>query len=215
MLNVFVTSGHVLASALALAFVTTSTRDSWDQPMTLFIIKMPSQYLPYALLLLTLICASPKAAMIQGTGLLAAYTYDLLTGLYPKSGIKRNWISTPAWMKRIFGTQAVVERPYGTVFAPASWGVDMSWKKFGPGRALDGRTVEVEGDSATEASHRPTGLALAALVVGSFLVFSTLIGMFLVYGVPDGWFSGVDVGKMLDSPRSGDVTPSPDSLKTT
>lgn len=140
-LNVLITGGQALAAPLALAFITSSTWDSWDQPVTLIVVKMPSQYLPYAFLLLALIMGSPQSAYVQATGVVAAHFYDLQTGLYPNSGIKRNLVSTPKWLKKMIGTQSVVERPYGTVFVPgpaqSAWGLDMSWKRFGPGHTCE------------------------------------------------------------------------------
>ena len=132
--------------------------------------------------------------MTQGTGLVAAHVYDLLTGLYPNFGIKRNLITTPGFLKKMFGTQSVVERPYGTVstgvVGEAAWGLDMSWRKFGPGRTLGG-----EG-SVTE-RQRPTGMVLAVMVMGGFLVVCGLLWYFFVlHGAPDGWLSGVDVGRL-------------------
>ncbi|KUJ18898.1 uncharacterized protein LY89DRAFT_706486 [Mollisia scopiformis] len=204
-LNLLITSGQRLASALALSFITTSTRDSWDEPMTLVILKMPSQYLPYALLLLTLILDSPQAAMIQATGLAAAYLYDLLTGLYPNFGIKRNLITTPGWVKKMFGTQNVVERPYGTASTPAAgetaWGLDLSWKRFGPGRTLG-------GEGSSEVRQRPRGCILAVLVTGAFLVICGLLGWFFFHGAQSGPLSIFGVDKLLSGkPPLGGADP--------
>ncbi|KAL5321529.1 hypothetical protein ACEPPN_009488 [Leptodophora sp. 'Broadleaf-Isolate-01'] len=191
-LNLFITSGQALASPLVLSFITTSVRDTWDQPITLFILTMPCQYLPYAFLLLTLILAGPQAALIQGTGLAAAHLYDLLTGLYPSSGIERNFLPTPTWLMKVFGTQDVVSRPYGTVVTgatgKAAWGLDLSWKRFGPGRTLGGEGAGAEAE-------RPKGLVLAAIVMGVFLVVCGISGYLFVYGTP-GWASGVDSGQL-------------------
>ncbi|TVY91781.1 Derlin, partial [Lachnellula willkommii] len=139
LLNLLFTYGDVFASPLALCFITSTTRDTWDQPMTLLVLRMPSQYFPYALVFLTLIVSSPDVAMIQATGVAAAHLYDFLMGLYPNFGIKRNLISSPGLVKRVFGTQTQVERPYGSAYMPgvageAAWGLDLSWKRFGPGR---------------------------------------------------------------------------------
>ncbi|KAG0650832.1 cDerlin-2 [Hyphodiscus hymeniophilus] len=196
----------VFAGALALAFITSAIRDSWDQPITFIIVKMPAQYLPWAILLLTLIIGGPQSAMIQATGLAAAYVYDFCTGLYPGLGVKRNLVTTPGWMKKVFGTQSMVERPYGTVSTgvtgKAAWGLDMSWKRFGPGRTLG------EEDSSAD-GQRPKGLVLAAMVMGGFLVVCGLLGYFFVmYGVADDWSSGVDVGSLA---RVGDKTATPET----
>jgi Derlin-2/3 len=158
---------------------------------------MPSQYLPYAILFLTLIMYSPQAAMVQATGLAAAHVYDLLTGLYPNFGIKQNWITTPALVKKMFGTQSVVERPYGTVVsggvaAQTPWGLDLSWKKFGPGRTLGGEGASVE-------RQRPRGFALAVMVMGGFLVLCLVVGLlFMQHGGFYSWFSGADGEKLVD-----------------
>ncbi len=210
LLNLLITSGHVLASPLALSFITTSTRDTWDQPLTFIVLKIPSQYLPYALLLLTLILISPHAALIQATGLAAAYLYDFSTGLYPNFGIKRNLISTPAWLKKIFGTQTTVDRPYGTLSLPGTgepaWGLDLGWQRFGPGRTLGG-----EGSSAGR--QRPRGCVLAVMVMGGFVVILGLVGFFLVpYGDLGVWFPSVDVGR-LASGRFGDKSVTSESIK--
>lgn len=194
-LNLFITSGHVLASSLALSFITTSVRDTWDQPITLFILTMPCQYLPYAFLLLTLIVAGPQAALIQGTGLAAAHLYDLLTGLYPSTGIERSLLPTPGWVMKVFGTQDVVNRPYGTAVTgatgKAAWGLDLSWKRFGPGRTLGGEGAGAEPE-------RPKGLVLAAIVMAIFLLVCGVSGYLFVYGSP-GWAPVVDGGEVPGS----------------
>jgi Derlin-2/3 len=93
----------------------------------------------------------------------------------------------------------VVERPYGTVSMPggeAAWGLDLSWRRFGPGRTLGGAGVRTE-------SQRPGGFLLAAMVTGGFLVVCGLLAyLFLLNGIPDGWFSGVDVGRLQVGERN-------------
>jgi Derlin-2/3 len=168
--------------------------------VTLFVVKIPAQYLPFAIIFLKFIIGSPQAAMIEATGLVAAYVYDLMTGLYPDSGIKRNLITTPRWMNKMLGTQRVVERPYGSIVVPgggeSAWGLDLSWKRFGPGHTLG-------GEGSRTGRQRPKGLALAAMVMGAFIFLCLLLGyLFLqpdtwpVLGLP--WF-----GAATDTPKSG------------
>lgn len=167
--------------------------------MTFIVIKMPSQYFPYVYLLFSLIVCGPQTAIVQATGLAAAHLYDLLGGLYPSSGIKRNLISTPDWVKRMFGTQSVIERPYGSVFMPtsrtgatgeAAWGLDLSWKRFGEGRRLGG-----EGESSLP-SQRPKGWVLAVIGLAAYIIICGLLGFFFfLNGVPDGWASVISNGK--------------------
>jgi Derlin-2/3 len=106
----------------------------------------------------------------------------------------------------MFGSQNVVERPYGTVSMPgvagkAAWGLDMSWRRFGPGRTLGG-----EGSSTER--QRPRGCVLTAIIMGGFVVVCGILGfLFVLYGAPDGWLSGVDTGRLASgTPRFGDNT---------
>jgi len=161
---------------------------------------MPAQYLPYAILLLTLILLSPTDALVQATGLVAAHLYDFLTGMYPKfGGPSRNLLPTPRFLDRIFGARLVTERPYGTAFQPAqrvpgepAWGLE--WGRFGKGHRLGG-----EGESTVR--QRPRGCVLAGLVMMGFVVIGCTLGFFFVLrGDTEGWLAtlrpGVDVGKL-------------------
>jgi Derlin-2/3 len=170
---------------------------------------MPSQYLPYAFLLFTLILAGPQAAIVQATGLVAAHIYDLLTGLYPSFGIKRNFIPTPGWVRKMFGTQGVTQRTYGTGFAPpngagaagkAAWGLDLSWRRFGEGRRLGG-----EGESSG-VRQRPRGLVLAAMVMVGVVLICGLLGfLFYLHQAPDGgWFAAMDTARFLSGTSPGE-----------
>ena len=79
-------------------------------------------WLPWAMLILTLVTASPEAALTQFMGLVAAHLYDFLTRLYPAFGGGKNYIKTPYLFKRWFGaeTPAIQVRGYGTAFRPAT-----------------------------------------------------------------------------------------------
>ena len=68
------------------------------------------------MLLMTFVMASPEAALSQATGLLAAHMYDFLTRIWPTFGGGRNYIYTPAAVKRWFGAApgSVQQRSYGT-----------------------------------------------------------------------------------------------------
>jgi Derlin-2/3 len=197
-----------------MSFITTSTFDSWDEPIVFFVLRMPCQYLPYAFLFLSLILDGPQAAMIQATGLAAAHLYNLMTGLYPNFGIQRNLITTPGFMMKIFGTQDVVHRPYGTavpgVAGQAAWGLDLSWKRFGPGRTLGGA-----GSGTTR--QRPKGWVLASMVMVGFLAFCCFLGfLFVMYGAPQGWLSGIEgsANSVSQAEVGGAAAGAPKSLST-
>lgn len=88
----FLTGGAVFTSALVLAFVYTATQDMRGQKATLFVITIPAQFMPYAMLLMTVVMSGPGAAMVQGTGLIAAHLHDFLTRIWPTFGGGRNII---------------------------------------------------------------------------------------------------------------------------
>ena len=118
--------------------------------MSFFVITFNVVWLPLSMLLITFIVQGPQAAMIQVTGLLAAHMYDFLTRLYPTFGGGRNYIKTPAVVKRWFGADKAgfQHRGYGTAFRPASqasgrgtssgFGFSSAWGTRGQGRRLGG-----------------------------------------------------------------------------
>ncbi|KAE9372521.1 hypothetical protein N431DRAFT_243181 [Stipitochalara longipes BDJ] len=127
--NIFL-GGSVLTFPLILAFITTYTLDSWDVPTSIFgIVTIPAQYLPYLFLFISFVLSGPTTALILGTGVFAAHFYNLLIGQYAAhGGPSRNLLPTPAFLFKLFGRQAEVQRPYGTVLnanvasGSAGWG---------------------------------------------------------------------------------------------
>ncbi|KAI9646410.1 hypothetical protein NHQ30_004402 [Ciborinia camelliae] len=152
-LNVFITGGAIFTSALVLAFAYTSTQDDRGMKATFFVVTIPAQWIPYAMLLVTFVMAGPGQAKIQATGLVAAHLHDFLTRLWPTFGGGRNFIQTPGFIKRAFQTTqaTVTDRTYGTAFAPAQRSpatgsttgssgnvLPESWKSRGSGHRLGG-----------------------------------------------------------------------------
>lgn len=146
-----ITGGVIFTSALVLAFAYTSCQDDRGQKATFFVITIPAQWIPYAMLLMTFVMAGPGAAKIQATGLIAAHLHDFLTRLWPTFGGGRNPVPTPAFVKRMFqSTEATTtNRAFGTAFTPAqrepsastsgSGGVlPESWRNRGTGHRLGG-----------------------------------------------------------------------------
>ncbi|KAL9090143.1 MAG: hypothetical protein Q9165_005423 [Trypethelium subeluteriae] len=138
------------------------TRYAMDNPtrqITFFIITFQVKWLPYAMLAMTFVMASPTAALHQATGLLAAHLYDFLTRIWPEHGHGRNFIQTPSFVQRWFAADqpdprsrgygtAIPGRPQaqqpsstsgrgqssGTNFGSAS----QAWARRGPGQRLGG-----------------------------------------------------------------------------
>ncbi|MCJ1466911.1 hypothetical protein MMC07_005533 [Pseudocyphellaria aurata] len=144
----------VFLSALVLGLAYTYSQDNKGKKARFFIVTFNVIWLPWAMLLLTLVMGGPRAAMIQGTGLLAAHLYDFLTRLYPTFGGGRNYIFTPEFVKRWFGGDrpSVNVKGYGTAFVPAATaqrsstrgtstgigGFSGTWGTRGQGRRLGG-----------------------------------------------------------------------------
>ena len=141
----------ILTSALMLAFIYTFAQDNRGQKAHFIILQIPVEFLPWAMLTLTLIMGGPTAALQQGTGVLAAHLYDFLTRLYPTFQGGRNYIQTPNVIKRLFGADqtTVTNKPYGTSIRPGQalpqqpttgWGSGLSgsWGGRGQGRRLGG-----------------------------------------------------------------------------
>lgn len=142
----------IFTSALVLAFAYTSTQDDRGQKAQFFIVTIPAQWIPFAMLLMTFVMAGPQAAMIQATGLVAAHLHDFLTRLWPTFGGGNNLLPTPGFIRRMWETKTatVSNKAYGTSFAPAqrdssattsssTGGVlPESWRSRGSGHRLGG-----------------------------------------------------------------------------
>jgi Derlin-2/3 len=137
----------VFTSCLVLAFAYTSTQDDRGMKSNFFILTIPSQWIPYAMLLMTLVTGGPTATKIQATGLIAAHLHDFLTRLWPDFGGGTNLIPTPTFIRNIFAKPhaTVKHKPYGTAFAqPERAGsrsdgvLPESWKNRGSGHRLGG-----------------------------------------------------------------------------
>lgn len=144
-LNVALTDGMLFCSALVLALTYTSTQDDRGMKQTFVVITVPSQFIPYMMLLMTFVMLGPDAAKVQGTGLVAAHLHDFLTRLWPTFGGGSNLLPTPRFIARFFqSTQATTtDKSYGTSFRPAEREaggsvLPESWKARGSGHRLGG-----------------------------------------------------------------------------
>jgi Derlin-2/3 len=154
------TAGGILGAftflpALTLAYAYTFAQDNPTRQVSLFIMTFDAKYLPFGLLLLSFVMAGPEVTMAQLSGLFAAHLYDFLTRIWPTFGGGKNYIYTPAFVKRLFGAApgSVQNRGYGyavegrgrTAGAPGSnaepsagrsTGASTQWNSLGPGRRL-------------------------------------------------------------------------------
>jgi len=109
---------YIFTSALILALVYTFAQDNRGKKAHFVIVQIPVQYLPWAMLTLTLIMGGWPAALSEGTGLLAAHMYDFLTRLYPTFQGGRNILQTPAVIEKAFGSErsSFSHKAYGSSF---------------------------------------------------------------------------------------------------
>jgi Derlin-2/3 len=141
----------ILTSSLLLAFIYTFAQDNRGKKAHFVIFQIPVELLPWAMLTLTLVTGGPGAALGQGTGVVAAHLYDFLTRLYPTFQGGRNYIQTPAAIRRYFTVQQprTTQRAFGTSFRPSQpteqgpsrgWasGFSSNWNGRGAGRRLGG-----------------------------------------------------------------------------
>ncbi|RFU33557.1 hypothetical protein B7463_g2785, partial [Scytalidium lignicola] len=148
-LNIIFTGAMVMTGALILAFAYTMSQDRRGQQTHFIVFSIPAVYLPYAMLLLTLLLRGSEAAKIQGTGLVAAHLHDFLTRIWPAFGGGRNLVPTPTFIKKLFdgpGSRIQV-RTYGTAIRPSqdtvsssgsSGPLPQSWRSRGTGHRLGG-----------------------------------------------------------------------------
>jgi Derlin-2/3 len=143
-----VTGAYLFTSALVLAFAYTSCQDDRGMKATFYIMQIPAQWMPFAMLLVIFIMDSPYQAMIAATGLVAAHLHDFLTRLWPEFGGGTNLVPTPAFIRRLFQTRktTVTHKGYGTsITQPEQSGsgsssgvLPESWKSRGSGHRLGG-----------------------------------------------------------------------------
>lgn len=146
------TGAYLFTSALVLAFAYTSCQDDRGMKATFYIMQIPAQWMPFAMLLVIFIMDSPQQALIAATGLVAAHLHDFLTRLWPEFGGGTNLIPTPTFIRRLFETQrtTVTNKGYGTSVAQAqasgsgsgsgssSGPLPESWRSRGSGHRLGG-----------------------------------------------------------------------------
>ncbi|OQE88985.1 hypothetical protein PENNAL_c0015G07951 [Penicillium nalgiovense] len=76
----------ILLSPLTMAFVYTFSQTNRGTKTRFWFIDIPVVFLPYAMLLVTMVSNGWDAALVESMGILAAHTYDFLTRIYPTFG---------------------------------------------------------------------------------------------------------------------------------
>ncbi|OJZ81752.1 hypothetical protein ASPFODRAFT_144638 [Aspergillus luchuensis CBS 106.47] len=147
---VFFVASIIMVSSLILAFVYTYSQDNRGKKASFFIVQIPVEFLPWAMLTLTLVVSGWPAALRDGMGIVAAHFYDFLTRIYPTFGGGKNYLVTPAFVRRFFAASKPrgEARAFGTAYratdqtqgSSGSWtsSFQSPWSRRGPGRRLGG-----------------------------------------------------------------------------
>ncbi|KAE8132201.1 Der1-like family-domain-containing protein [Aspergillus pseudotamarii] len=139
----------IFTHALIIAFVYTFAQDNQGRKASFFVVQLPVEFLPWAMLTWTLVLSGWHAAFSESMGIVAAHMYDFFSRIYPTFGGGRNYIITPTVVRRIFSAHMPPSqhRAYGTAYRPIpeeqnpsqGWGSFQSpWSSRGPGRRLGG-----------------------------------------------------------------------------
>ncbi|KAI0996709.1 hypothetical protein K3495_g11475 [Podosphaera aphanis] len=150
-LNILVTGGIIFTSALVLAFTYTSAQDDRGQKANFFIVTIPAEWIPFAMLLMNFIMAGPYSAKVQITGLVAAHLHDFLTRLWPTFGGGSNLVPTPRLITHFWkpSDPVVNTRLHGNAYTSSQRAtatssslsgrvLPQSWKSRGSGHRLGG-----------------------------------------------------------------------------
>lgn len=120
---------------------------------TLLFIQIKVEYLPWAMLVISLVTNGWNAALADFMGIVAAHQWEFLTRIWPAFGGGRNYLKTPAFIRRYFAghTADVGNREYGRYWRPSqpnerSEGTSTgrapplpdSWRSWGSGQRLGG-----------------------------------------------------------------------------
>lgn len=138
----------LIAVALIMAFVYTYARANQGMRVKFWMAQFPVEFLSWAFITVDLVVYGPDAAILGLIGIIAAHTHDFLTRLYPTFGGGKNYLITPAFVRRYFSrfTPRGVFRSYGTAYrAPqesstGGWTSSLQgdWSARGRGRRLGG-----------------------------------------------------------------------------
>ncbi|KAB8199882.1 DER1-domain-containing protein [Aspergillus parasiticus] len=139
----------IFTHALIMAFVYTFAQDNKGRKASFFVVQLPVEFLPWAMLTWTLVLGGWHAAFSESMGIVAAHMYDFFSRIYPTFGGGRNYIVTPTVVRRIFSahTSPTQHRAYGTAYRPIPEEQNPSqgrgsfqspWSSRGPGRRLGG-----------------------------------------------------------------------------
>ncbi|KAH9822741.1 F-LANa protein [Teratosphaeria destructans] len=110
--------GPMLLSPLTLALAYTYAQENPHRQLSYFIITFSAKWLPYAMLAMTFVMASPQEALLQASGLVAAHAYDFVTKIWPEYGGGRRWLTTPQFINQWLAPQAgsTAQRSFGTAY---------------------------------------------------------------------------------------------------
>lgn len=117
--NVFI-GGMVYLSPLTQAMVYTWVQGNVDNMVTFYFVKMKACYLPFLMILVSLLLEGTPGALVTCSGYIAGHMYLFCDTLWPLVNGGRKLISTPRFLHRWIpaNQSGYSSRPYGTAFRP-------------------------------------------------------------------------------------------------
>lgn len=103
----------IFTNGFLMAMIHTWAQDNRGRPVTFYVIQMKAEMFPLALLVLSIVSAGWRGAYLGMTGIFASHLYDFLTRLWPTFGGGRNFLVTPSFVHRLFGTTTSNTQVYG------------------------------------------------------------------------------------------------------
>uniref|UniRef100_A0A093VAD3 Derlin n=1 Tax=Talaromyces marneffei PM1 TaxID=1077442 RepID=A0A093VAD3_TALMA len=140
----------------AVVFTKVALTHTWSQVnhgryVSFYVMQIKAEYLPVCLLLLDIVSGGWPAAVMSMIGIFASHLYDFFTRLWPLFGGGTNYLKTPTFVHRLYGTTVREQRSRGLV-PPTSLSSQTSsgqssardeaagsaWSMRGAGRRLGG-----------------------------------------------------------------------------
>jgi Derlin-2/3 len=127
-----------------MALIHTWAQDNRGRPVRLYMLNMKAEWFPLALLVISLVVDGWYSFLLGATGIFASHLYDFITRLWPMFGGGRNFIFTPAFVHRLFGTNSSNRQVFGGNSSSSSQpqtaasASRSAWSTRGAGRRLGG-----------------------------------------------------------------------------
>ncbi|EED18445.1 conserved hypothetical protein [Talaromyces stipitatus ATCC 10500] len=146
----YCTGASIFTRGLIMALTHTWAQANRGRIVTFYVIQIKAELLPPCLLVIDIVSGGWYAAVIDMIGIFASHLYDFLTRLWPIFGGGTNYLKTPGFLHRLYGTTVREQRSRGLGPSHSSSGqtsgqsssredsAGSAWSMRGAGRRLGG-----------------------------------------------------------------------------